>query len=622
MEKIFEQTYNYACILPLRNYSRLSDKPEIVELSKKKKNNSDDFFGLFESNSTKSGDLDGYAGVCPNFFEKSKSFYINYISLEEHQSTLKRKSKVKFFYNDKSKKDEKVYLLSPSKNRPYFFTTKDRHIKRYFSDPFTKMEINTFKRVIYKDEDKLVIKILHKEKYRTVNWKFFKEHTYSDAICFNLKTGNFKVIDQNMSTTRSGRLPARFRTNSFQQLKNLVESKNSFYIGDRANGTNNRIMTEFKQAFNDEEFLDAINKSLFRNPVHKLTKENIFDTIVSDFILKRNVKVPNDYMKYIMNYFPKVRPLKKNDNKLIQGILDMFKIKTKHNVKLLHEHPEINIVPLVHTCYLFGKDFYHYVSKIPYQFFVDGHTGSKYDISDDFTTQIHLTKEEKDNMLNVIIDSCNKNNRRDGLEILIKDHIDMLKKVREYFPDTKFYPRTKAEFNQQHGELSSILVKVRKGWTTEYQFDDKMLDDVEKEIVALKDENSLITLKPFILKREDDYVEEGSFMHHCVAGYVNSDRSIIISLRTLNGEDRVTCEFNIQTGKVIQKRHFCNHTPPEHFVDGLDQLEEKVLKYARWGMLNWKEKKKVPIKINGVEVKIENPKPKTFEDVLIEDHLL
>lgn len=412
MEKIFEQTYNYACILPLRNYSRLSDKPEIVELSKKKTSN-DDLFSMFENSTTRPADLDGYSSVSPNFFEKNRSFYIDYISQEDHQPRLKRKGKLKFFYNDKSKKDEKVYLLSPSKNKSYFFTTKDRHIKKYFSDPFTKMEINVFKRLIYRDEDKLIIKILHKEKYRTVNWKFFKEHTYTDAICFNLKTGNFKVIDQNSVTTTGKRLPARFRTNSFQQLKNLVESKNSFYIGDRGSGTNNRIATEFKQAFNDEEFLEAINKSLFRNPVHKLTKENIFDTIVNDFILKRGVKVPNDYMKYIMNYFPKVRPLKKNDNKLIQGILEMFKIKTKHNVKLLHEHPDVNIVPLVHTCYMFGEDFYKYVSKIPYQFFVDGHTGSKYDISEEFKLRTHLTKDEKDNMLNVIIDGCNKNNRRD-----------------------------------------------------------------------------------------------------------------------------------------------------------------------------------------------------------------
>jgi hypothetical protein len=54
-------------------------------------------------------------------------------------------------------------------------------------------------------------------------------------------------------------------------------------------------------------------------------------------------------------------------------------------------------------------------------------------------------------------------------------------------------------------------------------------------------------------------------------------------------------------------------------LDGLELLKEKIQKYARWGLLNWREKKKVPIKINGIEIVPENTGPRTFQDVLLED---
>ena len=91
-------------------------------------------------------------------------------------------------------------------------------------------------------------------------------------------------------------------------------------------------------------------------------------------------------------------------------------------------------------------------------------------------------------------------------------------------------------------------------------------------------------------------------MHHCVASYTNKDKSMIISLRTEDNKDRVTCEFDIQTGRCIQKRHFCNQHPPKHFENGLEILEGTIIRLARWGLLNWREKKKVPVKINGIEI--------------------
>ena len=91
-------------------------------------------------------------------------------------------------------------------------------------------------------------------------------------------------------------------------------------------------------------------------------------------------------------------------------------------------------------------------------------------------------------------------------------------------------------------------------------------------------------------------------MHHCVATYADRDKSIIISIRYKDQNNRVTCEFNIQSGECIQHRHFCNGVPPKEFEYAIKVLKERVSKLAKFTTLNWVEKNKVPVKINGIEV--------------------
>jgi len=82
---------------------------------------------------------------------------------------------------------------------------------------------------------------------------------------------------------------------------------------------------------------------------------------------------------------------------------------------------------------------------------------------------------------------------------------------------------------------------------------------------------------------------------------------MVVSIRKLNGLDRVTCEFEIQSGRLIQARHFCNATPPEDYNIVIEDVKDKVRLLARYGTLNWKEKRKAPVIINGIEVKHDTP---------------
>jgi hypothetical protein len=200
----------------------------------------------------------------------------------------------------------------------------------------------------------------------------------------------------------------------------------------------------------------------------------------------------------------------------------------------------------------------------------------------------------------------------------------MIHKLREYLPDLYMKARTHQELTAEHRELSKMIAAIKKGWVIEYQYDEKTISEIERPIdfvVNLGTDDDPIfrldtsmgdkKLYPRILKREEEYVEEGSFMHHCVASYSDKDKSMIVSLRTEDENDRVTIEYDIQTGKPIQKRHFCNANPPQHFHNCIIMLDARIKQQARWGTLNWKEKKKVPVIINGVQIQQEQLGPRT-----------
>jgi hypothetical protein len=105
--------------------------------------------------------------------------------------------------------------------------------------------------------------------------------------------------------------------------------------------------------------------------------------------------------------------------------------------------------------------------------------------------------------------------------------------------------------------------------------------------------------EPVLLKSSQEYDEEGGYMNHCVAGYINNTNwSIIVSLR--HGDERVTNEFSIRDRKCVQSKYFHNQKPPEHFEEPLKKLYERIKSIPF--PLSPIDKKRVPLVINGVEV--------------------
>lgn len=619
MEDIITQKFSFASIIPLKNYCRLDERKNLSHIMTD---------GLDELHSE---DFDVFSLVPssdPNRTKKPKTGKI--VSLPE-----KNKRKI-FFFESKEPVEERFqlsYVYQHNKTHT-FDTNNDRQIKRHYGNSFSEISITTIERSVRKRDDKVTIKIYIGHKFRRFNSIYFKKSFRVFSITINTKTGNFTTA--NISKTKIGN-NTRFRVNSFGDLNNMLGSLLTVkgYITD-----DSRLKNQFDETFNDLIFTTKIQNTLSVDlGCVSYGKNNTMFTkdLIKLFVNLKKIKVPDgDYQFWLTNLYPTEKFLKKNDRKLIASILDMVGLKSKYLVKILHEYPTIDFFGLYRFCQFFGPDFSKYTANINPGVYKNSYRKeSRVDMwmtkSSLMNKMIHkkfgLLDVEKENLIK-IVNSVDYNGTEFFSERMIQlfeDHFNMIDKIKEY--DTTCYMKSKTmtEFNEEHRELSKMVSAIKKGWVIEYEYSTKTINDIEKPIDAMlnvgtEEEPILSDLKmklyPHILKREEDYSEEGSFMHHCVASYADKDKSMIVSLRSENQMDRVTCEYDIQTGRCLQEKYFCNGQPPEQYELALKYIQTKIEKHARFGTLNWKDKRKVPIKINGIEISLENRPPRTPLDEL------
>jgi hypothetical protein len=287
---------------------------------------------------------------------------------------------------------------------------------------------------------------------------------------------------------------------------------------------------------------------------------------------------------------------------------------------------------------LFGDQYQKYIGSIPKDMF--GSVSTKNDMtpsslkvmtsmSNDFKNHgFDITDVEKENLVKVLTSE-----RVRGVTVnenfmgLVRDHFRMLNRIREYDPNIRMRANNMFKFHTEHMELSKIMTQIKKGWVIQYFYPEETIRQIQQPIKIFKsidigpglkgtDMDDYIIITPCVLTREEEYVEEGKFMHHCVATYAETDTSMIISLRTEDNQDRVTCEFNISDGRLLQAKHFSNSKPPKHFDYVIDAISDLTRIHARFGTLNWLKKDKVPIMINGVEIPLEKREPRRLLDIL------
>jgi hypothetical protein len=496
-------------------------------------------------------------------------------------------------------------------------TMSDTQIKRHYNNPFARVKINIYERSIKKRGDKIIINNTEFHKERQPNFKYFNSITNRTIFTFDFRTGNFQIIH---TTSRGKKKGTKvFRTNNFNYLKEALRNSPGIFRLNRLN-ENKKYKNESQELINDNEFNNIIAK-IFGIDAFALNKMDsyggFYNKIMELFVKIRKIKIPNHSYEHLLEYnYPKEILLKKNGRKLVASVLDLYGIKSKYTIKLLHNYPYLNLISITKLCLLFGQHYQKYLSSINESLFAKSQTQERevrafFSITD-YKVQIYNFKIgdiEKENIVRILNDNQFQKPITEEVISDIYDHFNMIDKIRVYDNKISMKAKTYLEFVNEHRELSKTVSAIKKGWVIEYVYDDKTIEQIEEPIsinIGTDIDDTTIFI-PHILKREEEYIEEGKFMHHCVASYADHERSMIVSIRNPNGLDRVTCEFEIQSGRLIQARHFCNATPPEDYNDVIEDVKDKVRLLARYGTLNWKEKRKAPVLINGKEVKHDTP---------------
>lgn len=624
-EILLYQRFSYAKIVPYKNYSKIP-------------RNTVEHSGIHKQLTYK----DRYSGdLITEYYDGDEG-----VGLTPTPDQAKNKNTRFFIWKDEYRDIPIIKYASKHKLdgvSGVFYTTKDRHIKKYYAEPFCEISVVILERSIIRKGNKVTIKTNRFTKNRCFNQKYFTQRRLTTSVTFDMAKGDFLIIESNKKRGNKG--PTTFRKNSFYGLDSFIKNTDGPFKFLRNHlSKNNTLYKELHSVFDDKEF----NKTLylvFNRMVSFPTDGTLFGNLFYEevmrwFINTKRIKTPNDYKELLLRYYPTEKYLKKNDRKLIASILDVFQIKSKITIKLLHEKPNLDLRSLIILCGLFGDQYQKYIGSIPkYMFGLTG-TGIDYQLSPS-SLKVMLTKSydyknhsydisdvEKENLVKVLISEPTR-----GVTVnepfigLVKDHFRMINTIREYDTNVRMRANTMVKFHTEHMELSKTIAQIQKGWVIQYFYPEETLRQIQQPIKVFKsikidttligsDMDDFITIMPHVLTREEEYIEEGKFMHHCVASYADTDTSIIISLRTEDLQDRVTCEFNISDGRLMQAKHFLNLKPPKQFEHVIENVNDLIRIHARFGTLNWLKKDKVPIKINGVEIPLEKREPRRLIDIL------
>ena len=660
MNSEYKQTFNYARITVYKNYSNLNKKCIIYD-----SDNSDDFDWMDEPLSAIESDesADGAA------LASVKKFVVSAVVTESKTPTianlnLYRKNNRSYFYTTAPTKKFKNHALkgapeiecdpiklvnaktiTASTIPEYFETDKDRQIKGHYYKPFSHIEIYKIDRWIKREGDKVTIKQFSQVKTRKVNSRYFKKNTHSTTVTFDMVKGNFRIIKYESHKKKKTK---HFYTNSFSSLEQALPE--IFKINHYTITKRSPLYDSFIQEFDDYKFKDSLSDIIMGvNRVSELG----YDTYAKDFIaywmpkfaeLKR-IKLPDNGFNLLKIYYPTERYLKKNNRKLVAAILDRLGILSKVTVRILHQHSHVELRTLMKLCKLLGENYTKYLGNIDDKFFArcgtpgnnpfDAHgIGFRHLLIENvIRNRYDLSNTEKENIVHILNDMSSIHTAPvHGAVDQFYDHFVMRDRLRQYYPELSLNVTKWHSFSTEHSRYSAMERNIKKGYSTHLVFEKHVREAIEQPIeYVVLDEPPLMYLPdpkdqrayekeyaqypisatkyvftPKLLTSSEEYSDEGAHMHHCVAGYIDYSRSIIISLR--NQEERVTCEYDTTNRKCIQARFFSNANPPAHYEKALKALNDRIRAIPE--SIKPRDKRLVPLLINGKPII-----PQTEEEV-------
>jgi len=178
-EILLYQRYSYAKITPYKNYSKFPREVQPHSGVHKHLTYDDDF------------------GTTTSYYDAEEG-----IGLTPLLDGTKNKNTRYFYWKDDLKNVPVIKYASKHKldgGMGVFYTTKDRHIKKYYNEPFSDILVIILERSIIRRGDKVTIKSNKYTKHRGFNCKYFKTNSYTTSVTFDMVKGDFLIISTNFN---------------------------------------------------------------------------------------------------------------------------------------------------------------------------------------------------------------------------------------------------------------------------------------------------------------------------------------------------------------------------------------------------------------------------------------
>ena len=403
-----------------------------------------------------------------------------------------------------------------------FDETKECFLENY-GNPFCDITESIALIVVEKYDDKISTKIFSTYRNRRVGKSWFKVTKNMSYVTVNTKTGDvyYGGID-NYNLKRKCRKRIRrnyFSTNTIYGMMHQIDSMSKYVI---------------KENITEEVF------SIFTSQFSKTNDlENLsFDDRLFKFYLdKRNVKIPNNFYIFKTSWVGKEikKILKKNDNRMIDTIMEYYKFSGKKIKSALHICENFNFHLYLQAKELFGDDWLNQDNQLILACLNSNQ--NVYDVPKDFLRQI--SKEELKRFFK-LFKSMVVNNTINSQTLY--DHIKFycqLKRLGEI--DLKWLSNNDDLFLKEHLEWTQKLDHYRNG-TYERIYPEYSYDIIEQPIIDGSD-----VYYPKLLNDSVNYNEESIKQSNCVKTYITRPASIIVSLRKQNIEsnERATIEYRV-----------------------------------------------------------------------------
>ena len=413
------------------------------------------------------------------------------------------------------------------------YTGKEKY-NEYLTNPMYSVSKKYVMALVEKNDDKVSMKIFQGVSHRGEGKGWFRVSKNVDYITVNIKTGDvyhgyLHGYEKKKKSTKS------IRRNSFfsqpietvkSQLKNIL----TWFTDD--------AYEEVSMAVS--EFMFLIDK---RKNFEKLSSD---ERLLRFYFDKKGIKYPNNFKIFATELLGREikKILKKNDNKLVDSVMQKHGLYGKKIKKALHQCDRLNISLYQNARNVFGDDW---LNQDDENIIIEllNSIGGAFNVPSSFNELV--TKEELKRVYSLFKQSYIYENL-DSFTFM--DHIRMYTELKTFGEnDLKWYSvDDNSDFRKEHLDWTDKLQHYKKG-TYVRTYPDYMYETISQPLY--------VDFHPVLLDSTQKYNDESKQQSNCVKGYIGKSSSIIISVRTGQSlTERATVEYLLtkESDKVSAKR--------------------------------------------------------------------